>query len=125
MPKPAPCCGKPRLARSPVRLPVANGVVYISSGNGAASNSTYALNATTGAILWSVDLKGGNGSSPAVANGVVYLGTANGIMYALDASTGAALWSDKLVGTLTSPVVANGVVYNTVGSGRAFAFSVK
>ena len=56
---------------------------------------------------------------------MVYLGTVNGITYGLDASTGATLWSDKLVGTLTSPVVANGVVYNTVGSGRAFAFSVK
>jgi len=32
--------------------------VYISSGNGAVSNRTYALNATTGVTLWSVNLEG-------------------------------------------------------------------
>ena len=33
------------------------------------------------------------GSSPAVANGVVYIGSEDNNIYALDASTGALLWS--------------------------------
>ena len=32
-------------------------------------------------------------SSPAVANGVVYIGSGDGNVYALNASTGAKLWS--------------------------------
>ena len=54
-------------------------------------------------------------SSPAVTNGVVYIGAEDGNVYALNASTGVKLWSyatgDKVE---SSPAVANGVVY--VGS---------
>jgi outer membrane protein assembly factor BamB len=92
---------------------VANGVVYVGSSDG----SVYALNASTGAKLWSY-LTGlyPIRSSPAVANGVVYVGSYDGNVYALSASTGAKLWS-YTTGTQvqTSPAVANGVVY--FGSG--------
>ena len=51
-------------------------------------------------------------SSPAVANGVVYVGSADGTLYALNASTGARLWGYSARGQLiSSPAVANGVVY--------------
>ena len=52
---------------------------------------------------------------PAVANGVVYFGSADYKLYALDAFTGTKLWS-YTTGFLvySSPAVANGVVY--VGS---------
>ena len=54
-------------------------------------------------------------SSPAVANGVVYVGSNDGNVYALDASSGALLWSYSTGGHVeSSPAVANGVVY--VGS---------
>src|SRR5439155_27216239 len=56
-------------------------------------------------------------SSPAVANGVVYVGSGDHKVYALDATTGALLagWPYTTGGAvLSSPVVANGVVY--VGS---------
>jgi outer membrane protein assembly factor BamB len=53
--------------------------------------------------------------SPAVANGVVYVGSEDQNVYALNASTSAKLWSyatgDRVA---SSPAVANGVVY--VGS---------
>jgi outer membrane protein assembly factor BamB/serine/threonine protein kinase len=54
-------------------------------------------------------------SSPAVANGTVYVGSYDGSLYALDAQTGRKLWS-FLTGShiYSSPAVANGVVY--VGS---------
>lgn len=67
---------------------VANGVVYVGSDDG----NVYALNATTGAELWSFDT-GGTVSSPAVADGTVYVGSGNGEVYALDAATGGELWS--------------------------------
>ena len=51
-------------------------------------------------------------SSPAVANGVLYVGSTDNNVYALDASTGALLWSYN-TGPISdsSPAVANGVVY--------------
>jgi outer membrane protein assembly factor BamB len=88
---------------------VANGVVYFGSYD----HHAYALDASTGAKLWSYDLGpgGGTDSSPAVANGVVYVGT-NGGVYALNASTGALVWR-KFAGSgqQSSPVVVSGVVY--------------
>ena len=51
-------------------------------------------------------------SSPAVVNGVVYVGSADGSVYALKTSTGAQLWSHSTGGDVfSSPAVANGVVY--------------
>jgi outer membrane protein assembly factor BamB len=82
---------------------VGNGVVYFGCGN-----SLYALNASTGAKLWSYATGSAVNSSPAVANGVVYFSSDN--IYALNASTGAKLWS-FVASRETSPTVANGVVY--------------
>ena len=68
---------------------VANGVVYVGSDD----NNVYALNASTGALLWSYTTGSTVVSSPAVANGVVYVGSSDDNVYALNASTGALLWS--------------------------------
>ena len=95
---------------------VANGVVYIGNyiSDDNHSGALYALNATTGALVWKYT-GGGITSSPAVANGVVYVGTWDQNVYAFNASTGALLWKYR-TGYLveSSPAVANGVVY--VGS---------
>src|SRR5580700_10640743 len=51
-------------------------------------------------------------SSPAVANGVVYVGSNDSNLYALNARTGAKLWSYPTgYQVYSSPAVANGVVY--------------
>ncbi len=63
---------------------VANEVVYVGSEDG----HLYALNAKTGAKLWSYATNFVD-SSPAVANGVVYFGSTDDNVYALNASTGA------------------------------------
>jgi outer membrane protein assembly factor BamB len=102
---------------------VANGVVYVGSDDG----NVYALNASTGAPLWSFAT--GDAiyrSSPAVANGVVYVGSAHGNYYALSASTGAQLWNFNFgFDTYAPPVVSNGVVYLGVWDapgGHVYAF---
>ncbi|MGC1300590.1 MAG: PQQ-binding-like beta-propeller repeat protein [Alloacidobacterium sp.] len=88
---------------------VANGVVYFGSWDG----NVYALNASTGAKLWSYTTGAPVFAALAVANGVAYIGSSNGIVYALNASTGAKLWSFATgnESQLDSPAVANGVVY--------------
>jgi uncharacterized repeat protein (TIGR01451 family) len=51
-------------------------------------------------------------SSPAVANGIVYVGSTDGHMYAFNANTGAIRWSyTDEPGFVSSPAIANGVVY--------------
>ena len=50
---------------------VANGVVYVGSFD----NNVYALNATTGANVWTYTTGGNVDILPAVANGVVYVGS--------------------------------------------------
>jgi outer membrane protein assembly factor BamB len=90
-----------------------DGVVYV--GSGYPDFSVYALNARTGAKLWSYTSGSYVDSSPAVANGVVYVGSQDGNVYALNADTGAKLWNYTTGSYVySSPAVANGVVY--VGS---------
>jgi eukaryotic-like serine/threonine-protein kinase len=81
----------------------------------------YALNAKTGKKLWRHD---GGDPSPAVANGVVYIGTG----YTVDARsarTGALLWRG-IDDSASSPAAANGVVYIAGGrNGSIYALNAK
>jgi outer membrane protein assembly factor BamB len=98
---------------------VANGVVYVSSGD----NNVYALNASTGAKLWQTAVY--LGTDAAVANGVVYVGSGDYNVYALNASTGAELWQFTTGNFVeSSPVVANGVVYVGSDDNNIYAFKM-
>ncbi len=99
---------------------VSNDVVYAGASiNG--QSYIYAMDAVTGGMLWRSQLPvSGNSrlTTPAVANGVVYLGFADynddsyGYMYAFDAHTGTLLWNFNTAGGIySSAAVANGVVY--------------
>ena len=72
---------------------MANGVVYVGSYD----QNVYALNANTGALLWKYKTANFIESSPAVANGVVYIASndPDDNLYALDANTGTLLWKHK------------------------------
>ena len=62
-------------------------------------------------------------SSPAVANGLVYVGSDDDKLYALDAVTGSLKWSyatGESIGE-SSPAVANGVVYVGSFDGKLYA----
>jgi hypothetical protein len=99
---------------------VVNGVVYI----GSADRFVYALNASTGAFLWSFGTGFVVESSPAVADGVVYVSSDDHNVYALNASTGAKLWSFATGNEVeSSPAVANGVVYVGSWDGNVYALN--
>lgn len=89
----------------------ADGVVYVPG-----IPTMYAVDAATGAVLWTADVQFIPWSSPAIANRVVYVASAFQ-MFAFDAGTGELLWTqDAIDGVIfSSPAVANGVVY--VGGG--------
>jgi outer membrane protein assembly factor BamB len=96
---------------------VVNGVVYAGSSD----SNVYALNASTGSLLWKYTTGGAIFNSPAVAGGVVYIGNSGGL-YALNAKTGALIWKAASVGGVAAPAVANGVVY--VGSSNCSAYAL-
>ena len=67
--------------------------------------------------LWVFKTNGDVWSSPAVADGIVYVGSFDRYLYAVNATDGSKVWSFKTGGTIfTSPAVANNVVY--IGSRR-------
>ena len=78
---------------------------------------------TTNNVLWSYLTGDSVDSSPAVLNGVVYVGSEDYNVYALNATTGKSIWSYPTDGYVySSPAVANGVVY--VGSEDDYLYAL-
>lgn len=100
------------------------GIIYIQSYDG----KLYALNATTGVVIWDF-AAGTTERTPAVADGVIYVGCGEpigGKIYALNATTGAFIWNydtgQSRIGTEIS--VADGMVFfGSFDSGIIFALN--
>ena len=78
----------------------------------------YALNASTGALVWSFETGIGGEAPPTVIDGVVYLTGVNAA-YALDELTGELIWSydtDRLPERVFAAVIDDGVYYFTLDS---------
>ncbi len=92
---------------------VAEGVVYVGSGDG----KVYALNAADGASIWNFttpnDPNKGNviDTTPVVSNGIVYIHSADGFLFALNATDGTMLWKLKTSDSHTAPTVVDGIIY--------------
>jgi outer membrane protein assembly factor BamB/PKD repeat protein len=100
---------------------VVDGKAFIGSDD----SKVYALDASTGAFLWSYTTGGGVSSSPAVADGKVYVGSGplDKSVYALDANTGALVWKYTTGGAVdSSPAVADGKVF--VGSSDKYLYAL-
>ena len=83
-------------------------------------------------LAWTNNSAGSIGSSPAVASGVLYVGTQfNGLLAFSAAGTGCSgspvtcnpMWTGTIPAqAVTSPAVAGGVVYTTAADGKLYAF---
>jgi outer membrane protein assembly factor BamB len=106
------------LARSPV-INADETVVYTGTDTGA----VYALDAATGAILWTSNnaAPGQVTDTPALANGSLYVPTTNGLVV-LDAATGALKWAAGAGSVRVQPAVAGGVVFTGAQDGTVMAF---
>src|SRR4051812_40538695 len=91
-------------------------------------------NVATVAQSWTGATGAAIASSPAVAEGVVYVGSNDGKLYAFDAtgvsgctaSTCAPLWTAATGGAITSsPAYDAGVVYVGSSNGKLYAFDAK
>jgi outer membrane protein assembly factor BamB len=93
---------------------VADGSVYLVTVNGRLN----ALDAATGETLWTVAIGDDTRSTPAVADGRVFVGGGQGgVFRALDANTGTPLWTYETGDWLTyaAPTVVDGVVFFGTG----------
>lgn len=118
---------------------VANGTLFVGAGP-ASGRRLLALNAGTGAQLWSFRPQGGTAfswsASPAVSGGRVFQaalvqgkGTKAYSLYAFAASSGKRLWKTRVGSsqllTSSSPAVADGVVYYMSPGSRIYALRAK
>ena len=73
-------------------------------------------------VKWTFRTRGEIVSSPAIANGVVYVGSNDGKLYAIDQQTGSQKWDFSTVARITSsPAIANELVYCSSYDGSFFA----
>jgi outer membrane protein assembly factor BamB len=111
-PTPTPIVtGGPEVADHSVYPTVVDGLVYVSTS----ANLTYALTASTGALLWRATTQGTTYEPPVVAHGIVYVNTHPSelvsFIYALQATDGKLLWSHVGENPFSVAHVANDIVY--------------
>jgi outer membrane protein assembly factor BamB len=85
-----------------------------------------ALDAATGQTRWQFDTAGGIFSAPAVADGIVYVGSESGL-WALAAANGSPVWRFRAEGSAAvwaSPAVADGRVFVTGTNERGYLFAL-
>ncbi|MGD0703836.1 MAG: PQQ-binding-like beta-propeller repeat protein [Trebonia sp.] len=100
---------------------VYDGLVIFESIGG---KKVYALNESTGALVWSYTTNGGP-NSPVVADGIVFVASYGGTLLGLNATTGQLLWSAPLgAPSGGSAVVSNGMVFQPSGTGTLFAYKL-
>ena len=75
-----------------------------------------------GTLRWVFSTDSAIHSSPAVANGTVYIGSRDSSLYAVDVSTGTELWRFKTGSWIeSSPAIVDGVIYFGSNDGHLYA----
>jgi Putative Ig domain/PQQ-like domain len=98
--------------------------VFVATGSGI-SGLKLVVDSTGNPTLVAQWQNGTGGTSPVIANGVLYY-AGGGAVRALDPTTGALLWTRNNLGSIhwQSPIVANGAVYVAGGSNNLIAFAL-
>jgi outer membrane protein assembly factor BamB len=98
---------------------VADGRVFVASR---IPSQMAAVDAQTGAVLWTTPVDQDLWSSVSVATGVVYAG--GDALNAFDASTGQVLWTTNVGEYFTEPIVVDGRLYYSGGDNHVYAFGL-
>jgi outer membrane protein assembly factor BamB len=91
-------------------------------------HSLYAVDLSTGKMVWSLDLTSPMTSPPALSKDgkTIYQGTLSNGLVAVDANGGTQIWNTKTDGGLwTAPVVIENSLYVGDASGKIYAMSAK
>jgi outer membrane protein assembly factor BamB/fibronectin type 3 domain-containing protein len=89
-----------------------NGIVY--TGGAESGGTVYAVNETSGAVLWTAGVANGDNSSPAVGPNAVFVSYVCQNTYAFNLTTGTLIWHNPTScegGGGDTPVYANGQLY--------------
>ena len=106
------------------------GVIYADVMDFSTSNSStghiYALQNTTGSVLWHYDDKNTSPSAAVLANGVIYVSAysqdSNDVVYALRARDGSLLWRHRMGQSVyNAPVLDGTTVYVGTADGSVYA----
>ena len=104
-------------------IAVSGGTVFVTTGFGEVT----ALEAASGATLWTQDLESAATGAPTAEAGVVYLVTRNSIGWAIDATNGRILWqvlgapSDTGIAGGPAPALTDQLAIFPFGSGQMVA----
>lgn len=94
------------------------------SGTNPYENTLDAANVANLGLQWRDTTGGPVTSSPAIVNGIVYVGSYDAYVYAFNAATGAKLWRYKTgAAIVSSPAVADGIVYIPSTDGYLYALN--
>ncbi|MFZ6028793.1 MAG: PQQ-binding-like beta-propeller repeat protein [Chloroflexota bacterium] len=97
---------------------VAGNVIYVGVMNG----DMHAINATTGAKIWTTRPGGPIAHTAAVSGGRVIFGSLDGYVYALNSSNGSLAWKFKTNGpVMSAPAVVDGRVLIGSNDGNLYA----
>ena len=95
--------------------------LFVAAGTRARA-TLFALDPSTGRVLWQRDAGAGIAAPLTVAGGLVYAATSNGLRV-FRSETGGSVWDDGGHGPLlTQPVVAGGTIYCTYLEGELVAW---
>ena len=103
---------------------VAEGKVYIKC-EGATSDGDVlgAFDVNTGASVWNSTIHSSDGSTPCIADGILYVGSNPDGVFALNASTGAQIWNFPKSTWYASPALAGGIVYICSHDGNIYGLN--
>jgi len=101
----------------------ADGRVIVGLGD----QTVASLRSSDGKLMWSAPVRGNfsSESTPAIANGTVFIADAEGYLYAIDERSGARRWDYQFASLVIhgSPLVAGGIVYLGLEDGELAAIS--
>jgi len=84
----------------------------------------FALDILTGSTVWELRPGWGETCSPAVLDGMAFIGASNNNLYALDLRTGRIVWEFETQGRISgSPTVSDGLVFVGSDDGNLYAVS--
>ncbi len=110
-------------------MPVVHGGrVYVAGGGdiwwGKPQSWLKCIDPAKGTEAWSYPLKRHVLATPAVRDGLAYIGDSSGMVHCVDASTGGSCWTQQMKGEIwASPLAADGKVYVATRRGDVWVFA--